>query len=45
MGTVTINGFVKKNSAFDPSAIAKRYLELHKIKVSDKWEVEYPFNG
>ncbi len=42
VGTVTINGMVKKGSKFDPDKIAEEFWRLHNQKKKD-WETEVIF--
>ncbi|KXS12825.1 short-chain dehydrogenase/reductase SDR [Gonapodya prolifera JEL478] len=44
VASVTINGFIKPNSLFDPEEIAKAYWTLH-TQPKDKWQLEYEFKG
>jgi short-subunit dehydrogenase len=44
VATVTVAGFVKPGSAFDPDKIAAHYWRLH-IQTNRAWETEHVFQG
>jgi NAD(P)-dependent dehydrogenase (short-subunit alcohol dehydrogenase family) len=44
VATITVAGFVKAGTAFDPDKIAAHYWRLH-IQPKESWETEYFFKG
>ncbi len=45
VATITVNGFVKEGTAFDPNRIAQTYWKVHKLPLTENWQVEVAFNG
>lgn len=43
--SVTINGYVKEGTPFDPDKIADRYWSLYQQPRGAEWKTEVPFNG